>query len=328
MKAIVIEGNGGPKAALVFQDVPAPTPSAQDLLVAVRCAAVNRADLRRAASHFAASDQKRQAAIAGVEMAGEVTGMGAEVRGFAIGDRVMAMTGGAYAEQVCIDHRLALPVPDGFSWQEAAATPISFITAHDALVTAGQLQQSQTVLVQGGSTGAGIATVQIARLLGVGKIFATAGRPDKLAKIRALGCDVALNYREDDVVAEVRRNTSGIGVDLVIDIVGGSAAQVNIDALAIRGRIVCLGRVAGLEATINLDEFSRKRACMIGVTFRTRSLDERIEAVRRFSRDLLAALADRRIRPIVDSEFPLEEAARAQEHVRANHHFGKVLLRV
>jgi NADPH:quinone reductase-like Zn-dependent oxidoreductase len=261
-------------------------------------------------------------------MAGEVIRVGADVRGFVVGDRVMAMAGGAYAEQVCIDHRLAIPVPDGFSWEEAAATPISFITAHDALASAGGLQRGQSVLVQGGSTGAGIAAIQIARLLGAAKILATAGPPEKVSRIMALGCDVALSYRRDNVPEEVRRHTLGRGVDLVIDIVGGSAAQVNIDALAIQGRIVCLGRVAGVETTINLDEFSRKRACMVGVTFRTRTLDERIEAVQRFAAELLPALRDRRIHPVVDCVFPLADAARAQEHVRANLHFGKVLLQV
>lgn len=328
MKAIVIEGAGGPQAGLTLREVPDPKPAAQDLLVAVRTAALNRADLRRAANHFAGSDKSRQAAIAGVEMAGDVIAMGSEVSGFRIGDRVMAMAGGAYAEQVCIDHRLAIPVPEGFTWQEAAATPISFIAAHDALLSAGQVRSGATVLVQGGTTGAGIAAIQIARLVGAKTIFATGGVPEKLEKLRPLGCDVPLDYRKDDVAAQIMRHTASKGVDVVVDIVGGSAAQVNIEALAVCGRIVCLGRVAGVEATINLDEFSRKRAHMIGVTFRTRSLEERIKAVQLFRQDLLEALATRKIRPIIDSEIPLEQAASAQERMRANQHFGKIILRV
>lgn len=327
MKAVVIEGTG-PAATLALREVPDPKPGDTELLVAVRAAALNRADLRRAANHFAASDSSRPLAVAGVEMAGEVAAMGPGVQGFRVGDRVMAMAGGAYAEKVCIDHRLAIPVPDSLSWEEAAATPITFVTAHDALLTAGQLKSGETVLVQGGSTGAGIAAIQIAKLKGAKTVFATAGNPEKLAKLRTLGCDVALNYHEDDVAGIIKEQTAGKGVDLVMDIVGGSAAQVNIDALAIRGRIVCVGRVAGVDATMNLDEFSRKRAHMIGVTFRTRSLEERIDAVRFFRDDLLPALAAKQIRPVIDTEMPLASAAAAQERMRANQHFGKIILRV
>ncbi len=327
MKAIVIEG-AGPAATLALRDVPDPQPNDTELLVAVHAAALNRADLRRAANHFATSDGSRPIAIAGVEMAGEVVGVGAGATGYRVGDRVMAMAGGAYAERVCIDHRLVLPVPENLSWQEAAATPITFVTAHDALLTAGQMKAGETVLVQGGSTGAGIAAIQIAKLKGAKMVFATAGSKEKIARLRDLGCDVGLNYHEDDVAGMIKKHAAGKGVDLVIDIVGGSAAQVNLDALAIRGRIVCVGRVAGLEATMNLDEFSRKRAHMIGVTFRTRSLEERIDAVRYFQEDLLAALAAKKIHPVIDTEMPLASAAAAQERMRANQHFGKIILTV
>lgn len=327
MKAVVIEGIG-PAATLALREVPDPKWSDTELLVAVRAAALNRADLRRTANHFAASDSSRPVAIAGLEMAGEVAGMGAAVQGFRLGDRVMAMAGGSYAEKVCIDHRLAIPVPESLSWQEAAATPITFVTAHDALLTAGCMKPGETMLVQGGSTGAGIAAIQIAKLKGARTIFATAGNSEKLAKLRTLGCDVALDYRKDAVARIINERTDGKGVDLVIDIVGGSAAQVNIDALAIRGRVVCVGRVAGADATMNLDEFSRKRAHMIGVTFRTRSLEERIKAVRLFCDDLLPALAAKKIRPVIDTEMPLAAVAAAQERMRANQHFGKIILRV
>lgn len=326
MKAIVIENDGGPQAGLALREVPAPVPTENDLRVAVRAAALNRADLRRAANHFAGSDKSRQAAIAGVEFAGEVIGLGAAVRGYKVGDRVMAMGGGAYAEEACIDYRFAIPVPEGFTWQEAAATPVSFIAAHDAIVTAGGLKAGEDVLIQGGSTGAGIAAIQIAKLLGAKTVMAVAGDPGKLAQLTAIGCDVTLSYTKDDVAAAVMRRTNNKGVELVIDVVGGSAAQINIDSLAIRGRIVCLGRVAGLDATINLDEFSRKRAHMIGVTFRSRSLAERIEALRLFREQMVPALAAGKLRPVIDSEIPLARAAEAQERMRANLHFGKIVL--
>ena len=325
MKAITIEGNG-PGAALVLRDVPAPQPEPNDVLVAVRAAAVNRADLRRAATHFAASDKAGHAPIAGVEIAGVVIGLGASVKGYAIGDRVMGMAGSAYAEQVKVDHRLIVKVPATLDWQQAGSIPVSFITAHDALARAAALQPGETVLVQGASTGAGIAAVQIAKLMGARLVLGTAGEPRKLAGLARLGCDVPIDYRNDDFVRVVRQHTQDAGVDVVIDIVGGAAAQGNVDAARIAGRIVCLGRVAGVEATLNLDEFSRKRLTMIGITFRTRSLAERVAAIDRFRDELLPAIADGRVKPVVDRTFALAEAMAAQEYLRANKHFGKVLL--
>jgi len=327
MKAIVIDEALADRP-LRYQDVPEPVCGKSDLLIAVKAAALNRADLRRAATHFAASDKKNSLPIAGVELAGEVAALGADVTGFAVGDRVMAMAGGAYAEQAVIDYRLAIRVPPAMSWEEAAATPITFVTAHDALMNAASFKAGESVFVQGASSGAGIASVQIARLKGAAHVFGTAGSPDKLERLRALGCDVPINYRSEDFVAVIRERTQSRGADVVIDLVGSHTAQGNVDAAAIRGRIVCVGRVAGLDATMNLDEFSRKRIHMIGVTFRTRSMEERIAAVRAFCDDVLPALAQGTIRPVIDSVHPLREAAAAQERMRANQHFGKIVLKV
>jgi NADPH:quinone reductase-like Zn-dependent oxidoreductase len=308
--------------------VPDPICGKSDLLIGVKAAALNRADLRRAATHFAASEKDGGHPIAGVELAGEVAAIGADVTGFTIGDRVMAMAGGAYAEYAVIDHRLAIRVPSAMSWEDAAATPVTFVTAHDALTSIAALKTGETVFVQGASSGAGIASVQIARLKGAGQVFGTAGAPEKLERLRALGCDVPINYRSEDFVAVIRRHTQSRGADVIIDLVGSHTAQGNIDASAIPGRIICVGRVAGLDATINLDEFSRKRISMIGTTFRTRSMEERISAVRRFCEDVLPALAQGTVRPVIDSVFPLRDAGAAQERMRANQHFGKIVLKV
>jgi NADPH:quinone reductase len=327
MKAIVIDESKSGRP-LRYADVAEPVCGESDLLITVKAAALNRADLRRAATHFAASDKAASLPIAGVELAGEVAAIGSKVTGFKRGDRVMAMAGGAYAEVATIDYRLALRVPESMGWEQAAAIPITFVTAHDALTNAAELKRGEDVFVQGASSGAGIAAVQIARLLGARHVFGTAGVKAKLEGIRAVGCDVPIDYHSQNFVAVIRETTGGRGADIVIDLVGSHTAQGNVDASAITGRIVCVGRVAGLEATMNLDEFSRKRIRMIGVTFRTRSMEERIAAVQSFRDGILPALGEGKLKPVIDSVFPLSEAAAAQERMRENKHFGKIVLKV
>lgn len=278
-------------------------------------------------THFAASGKKGSPA-AGLELAGEVVAIGSEVTGFAIGDRVMAMASGAFAERAAIDYRFAVLVPQAMTWEVAAATPVSFIMAHNALIAAGAFTSGESVLVQGASSGAGIATVQIARLLGASEILGTAGSPDKLKRLQALGCGVTINYREDDTASVFRTHTKGRGVDVTVDFAGGNTLQKSIDSAAVHGRIVCAGRVAGVESTINIDEFSRKQLEMTGVTNRTRTLDERIQVVRAFRDDLLPALKKGTLVPLVDSIYALEDAEAAYQHMGTNTHFGKIVLKV
>lgn len=323
MRAIVIEGN-----SLRLREVPDPSLGPADLLVRVRATSVNRADLRRAAVHFKQSETAA-AAIAGLEMAGEVIGKGADVSSFAIGDRVMAMTGGGYAEMVAIDHRLALPVPAKFTWARAAATPTVYVTAHDALVSQGGVTAGTQLLVQGASTGTGIAAVQIAHAWKADRVFGTAGTDDKVARLRAFGCDTPINYRTSDVAKLVLEATQERGVDLVLDLVGRSAVAANIAAVAIKGRIICVGRVGGTTDEINLDEFARKRVTMTGTTFRTRTLDERTAVIRRFRNEMIPLFEDGTLTPVLDQrEFGFEEAEAAQAYMAENKHFGKIVLHV
>jgi NADPH:quinone reductase len=326
MKAIIIDETS-PARALRWEAVPEPTIERTDLLVAIRAAGVNRADLRRAVTHFSAST-KKPSPVAGLELAGEVVAVGADVSGFAVGDRVMAMASGAFAERASVDYRLTVKVPPSMTWETAAATPVSFITAHNALVTAGAFKAGESVLVQGASSGAGIATVQIARLKGASKIVGTAGSVAKLNRLKSLGCDVVINYRDDGFASTISEHTGSRGIDVTVDYAGGNMVQKNFEAAAVRGRIVCAGRVAGTEATINIDDFARKQLQMFGVTNRTRSLDERIEVVRAFRDDLMPALEQGRLTPVVDKVFSLEEAEAAQEYMKSNQHFGKIVLKV
>jgi len=333
MKAVTIERT--PEGATyVLTDVPEPDTGPDDLLVAVHASAINQADLRYAAAHFAASGPgsgpaRGQAAgpgIGGLELAGEVIALGERVTGFAVGDRVMAMTGRAWAERVPVDHRLVVPVPAGFGWRDAAATPVSYITAHDCVTAAARLKPGESLLVQGATSAAGLAVVQIASQAGAHPVVGTTSKQAKAERLRSLGCDVPLVRGAVDVPQAVRSATGGRGADVVVDILGGAAVPENIDAAALQGRIICLGRVSGSRGELDLDEFARKRITMTGITFRTRTFDERRAVVARFIREMLPALANKELRPVWDRVFDWADCSAAETYLRSGNQFGKVLL--
>jgi NADPH:quinone reductase len=325
MRAVVVEDAGSGRR-LVVADVAAPRPGPSDLLVGVRASGLNQADLRMAASHFAASEVRGGPAVAGLELAGEVLEVGSKVRGFEVGDRVMAMGGGAWAESAVLDHRLVIPAPDALTWIQAGASPISYVVAHDALSAAAGLRPGQSVLVQGATSAAGLACVQMARFLGASEIYGTSSTVAKLDRLRDVGCDVPIDRSSEDVAAVVGRGTGGRGVDVVIDVLGAGAVQQNIDSAVVSGRIVCLGRLAGSEVTFDIDEFSRKRITMIGVTFRTRTMDERVAVVARFIAEVVPALGTGSLQPVVDRSFRLDEIESALTYLRQSRRMGKVVL--
>jgi NADPH2:quinone reductase len=311
-----------------LRDVAAPTVGPMDLLVRVHAAGLNFADLYRTAAHYGSGDGPPVAAIAGLEMAGEIVGMGSGVTGFALGDRVMAMAGGAYAEYCKVDHRIALRVPALLGWHEAAATSVAFMTAHDALATAGALQAGETLVVQAASSTIGLAAMQIARLLGAGKIIATTSSADKVERLRDLGADLVIDRKEADFAQAVLKATGGHGADVIIENIGGETLPGDIQCSAVGARIVNVGRLGDWNATIDLNEHSRKRIKLIGVTFRTRSFEEPAEVARACERALGDALALGTLRPLIDRAFPLADASAAQDYLRTPGHFGKVVLDV
>jgi NADPH:quinone reductase len=328
MKAIVIHG-AGEGAELRLDDVPDPRPGPRELLVAVCAAALNRADLsQRAGRYRQQATAKDGPRIGGLEAAGEVVAVGAEVTRFQVGDRVMTPCSGGYAELLAVDERLPLPVPSALTWIEAAATPIAFVTEHDALVTNGRFAAGETVLVQAAGAAVGLAAVQIARFLGAGTLLGTVGGERQAQLCRSLGLDVAANRRTDSVTEVVAGATDGRGVDVVVDHVGGPALRDNLQMLAPDGRLVSVGRLGPVVGEIDLDELARKRLSVIGVSFRLRTLDQYGECVRRAGEALLPALGDGRLQPVVDSVFPLDQVEQAQRRMQANQHLGKIVLTV
>ena len=326
MKAIVIDktAEGG---SLVYRDVPDPVVGPDDLLVAVRACALNRADVLQRMGGYPQPGPKPEFEIPGLEYAGEVVEAGSRVEGFARGDRVMGLVpGGGYAELVSVPQRLALKVPDSLSWQEAGATPEVYITAHDALLQC-SLQAGERVLIHAVGSGVGVAGVQIAKAMGASQVFGTAGSAEKLASAAALGLDVGVNYREQDFAEVVREATDGAGVDVVLDVIGADYWERNLRALARQGRMIEVGLMSGADLeNASLGPLLMKRLQVRGTTLRARPLEQKAQATRAFEKSVLPHIASGRIKVVVDSVYPLSEAAAAQAHMEANANFGKIVL--
>ena len=321
MRAIIIQGAGA-DARLVEADLPAPEPAATELVVRVAFAGLNRAEL-----NLANSDHFKGQAVPGGEFAGQVVGMGPDCRGFALGDRVMGLGRGSHAEQACIDYRLAMKVPAGLDLRTAAALPACYMTAHNALCTEGGLQAGEAVLVQGAASGVGIAVVQLARLFGAGRVIGVGRSAEKLERLRNEGLDegvVAEGAWHERVVAAC----GGGGADLIVDMVGGGALSGNLASAALKARIVAVGRLGGQSDMLDINTLAFKRLRLIGVSFRSRSLEERAEIAKAFERAVLPAVASGAFCPVIDRVFPLSEVKAAHDLLRRNAHFGKTLLEI
>ncbi len=325
--AIIPGPDGG---RLELREVPDPEPKPEELFIRVKATAVNRADVYQLQGTYPkpAAGSDASPTIAGLECAGEVAGMGEKVTGWSAGDRAMAMCQGGYAELATVDYRLAVRVPGRFTWEEAAAIPVSFMTEHNALITNGRLQKGESVLIHAVSSGAGVAAVQIAKLFGAKPVIGTGGNQTKLDAVGALGLDLGINHHRENFAEAVLAATKNAGVNLIIDHVGAPYLQDNLRCLALKGRLVSVGRLAGKAAPIDLDYLALKRLHLIGVTFRTRTLDERIAIARLFAADLLPGFEDGRLRPVVDRVFPLPRAAEAQAYMAGNLHLGKIVLTI
>ncbi len=323
MKAVVITGDG-----LEVRELPVPEPRANEVLVRVAACGLNRADLIMAAGkpHGALGGADT---VAGLEWAGEVAAVGDEVPEFRPGDAVMCSGAGGYAEYAVTDWGRVCPLPRAAKGPvEGATLPIALQTMHDALVTNGRLAAGESVLIQGASSGVGLMAIRIAKLKGAGTVLATSRDAGRRARLTEFGADLALDPSDPAWVEQAREATGGEGVDLTIDQVTGALANQTMQATAVLGRIVNVGRLGGFTAEFDFDLHALKRIDFIGVTFRTRTVDE-VRAINAAMRaDIWEAVEDGTLRLPVDRTFPLEQAAEAQAHMRANAHFGKIVLTV
>jgi putative PIG3 family NAD(P)H quinone oxidoreductase len=253
---------------------------------------------------------------------------GDAVRGFAPGDRVMALlAGGGYAERAVVHAGSALRVPDGLSLRDAGAVPEVFLTCHLTLFDIAGVRSGQTVLVHGGGSGIGTAAIQMLRRAGA-RVFVTAGSDDKCERSRALGAELAVNYRSQDFAEAVRERTGGQGVDVVLDSIGAPYLERNVQVLARGGKLVLIGLMGGARAELDLGSVLSRHLWITGSTLRMRPVDEKAALVRSFLARFGDDLASGAIRPIIDCELPLAEAQAAHDRVEASQHFGKVVLRV
>jgi NADPH:quinone reductase-like Zn-dependent oxidoreductase len=316
----------GPEGAVFeLRETQVPTPGPGQVVVAVRAAGVNRGELIRGAQ-VRASQPAASPARAGGEFAGEIAALGEGVSGWKPGDRVMGRTAGSYASHVAASQRALMRIPEGMGWAEAAAIPNVFVTAHDALVTNGAAAPGEAVMVTAGPSGVGTAAIQIARHIGANPVLATTRTPAKAGGLRALGAHEVVDTRQAGWVDAVLRATDGRGVDVIIDHVGGSMLLGNIEVLALKGRLVSVGRNAGFVGECNLDEIARKRARIIGVTFRTRTPEESLACSERFAAHLMEAVTKGALKPVLDRTFPFERLHDAHKYMLGDTQTGKIVL--
>jgi|GEM_PF-3204 len=324
MRAVIAAGAGGPEV-LGIGDVPVPEPGSDQVLVRVRAAALNQADLLQRSGEFPAPPGESE--ILGVEIAGDVAACGANVR-LPIGSAVFGLVGGgAYADYCLLDGEMAIPIPSGFSYAEMAAVPEVFFTADTVLFELGKLAAGQSVLVHGGGSGVGSACIQMARNAGA-RAACTVGSDAKAASARALGAELAIDYKTRDFVRDALDWTDGAGVDLVVDIVGTAYFERNLAVLRDGGCMVHVGVMSGTRCELDLDAILLKRLQLKGTIMRSRPIEAKRVIARRFRERWLPLLAARELRPVVDSVFPLAEAAQAHGRMERSEHFGKIVLDV
>lgn len=324
MKAwFAVPGPAG--ATFELREIPVPAPGSGQVVVAVRAAGTNRGELIRGAQ-LRSSNPGASAARAGGEFAGEIVTLGDGVSGWKQGDRVMGRGAGSYAEYVVAPQRALMRIPDGMAWAEAAAIPNVFVTAHDALVTNAAVTPGEAVMVTAAPSGVGTAAVQIARHLGANPVLATTRSPAKATVLRALGAHEVVDTRAAGWVDVVLGATAGRGVDVIIDHVGGPMLPDNIRALALKGRLVSVGRNAAWAGECDLDEVARKRARIIGVTFRTRTPEESLVCSERFAAHLLDAFTKGALKPVLDRTFPFARLAEAHAYMLSDAQVGKIVL--
>ena len=312
-------------ATLDLRDVPQPEPGAGQVLVRMRAAALNRGEF--IIGHGLHGKPGTAKAI-GMEGAGDVVALGSAVTTLKTGDRVMGRCPAAFSEYAVMDVREAMPVPATLSWEEAASIPLTFLVVYDMLVLQGRLAAGEWLLINGVSSGVGVAALQMARALGA-KVIGTSGSADKLARLKPLGLEVALCTRSADFHDDVMQATGGKGVNLVVNTVGGSVFAENVRCAAFEARLATVGYVDGvLKAEIDIEALHARRLTLFGVSNKQRTPDQRAQSLPAFVADVLPALADGRIKPLVDRIFPFAELAAAKACMEANQHLGKIVLTI
>ncbi|WP_055621106.1 NAD(P)H-quinone oxidoreductase [Streptomyces sp. JHA19] len=323
MHAITITEPGGPEA-LVWQEVPDPVAGEGEVLVEVVAGAVNRADLLQRQGFY--DPPPGSSPYPGLECSGRIAEVGPGVSGWAVGDEVCALlAGGGYAEKVAVPAGQLLPVPEGVTLTRAAALPEVVCTVWSNVFMIAHLRPGETLLIHGGSSGIGTMAIQLAKAVGA-KVAVTAGSKEKLDRCAELGADILINYREQDFVEEIREATGGAGADVILDIMGAKYLDRNVRALAANGRLAIIGLQGGVKGELNLGALLAKRAAISATSLRSRPLEEKAAIVAAVREHVWPLVKAGHVRPVVDREIPMNDAAEAHRVVEESGHVGKVLL--
>ncbi len=318
----MLREKGGPEV-LSIEDVPAPIPGPEEVVVRLVSTALNRADLLQRMGLYPGPPMEYE--IPGMEYAGTISQVGQRVSDWSVGDPVMGIVGGgAYAEELVTHERTLLPIPDGVPLADAAAIPEVFMTAYDALVLQGGLTTGRWALVHAGASGVGTASIQIAKALGA-LIIVTASTA-KVSACQALGADVVVDYTSNDFAEVVKKVTSGRGVDVVLDVVGGEYTIRNIKSLRTGGRIIQVGVMGEGKVDLPLGLLLMKRASIIGTTLRSRPLEDKITLAQRVTAELLPRFGDGTLHPVIDSRYGFDQIAEAHAYMESNANIGKILI--
>lgn len=325
MKCIQISKPGGPEVLLPAERA-APAPKANEILVKVAAAGVNRPDVLQRLGKYAVPPDASD--LPGLEIAGEVAACGADVKKWNIGDKVCALVhGGGYAEYCVTPEVQALPVPRGLSMVEAASLPETFFTVWSNVYDRARLAPGESLLVQGGSSGIGVTAIQMAAAMG-NRVFATAGSDEKCAACVKLGAEKAINYRTQDFGAEIKAATGGKGVDVILDMVGGDYVPRELKCLADEGRLVFIASLGGAKAEIDIFEIQRRRVTLTGSTLRPRPVAFKGAIAKSLREKIWPLIEAGKIKPVVYQTFPLAQASEAHRLMESSQHIGKIVLEV
>ena len=319
-------GSGGSPDVLVLNDGPMPEVGAGEVLIKVACAGVNRPDVLQRSGRY--PPPSNASPYIGLEVAGEIAAVGQGVDEWKKGDRVCALTnGGGYAEFATAPAGQVLPVPQGLSMVEAAALPENYFTVWANVIEGGRLQKGETVLIHGGTSGIGITAIQMAKAWGA-RVLCTVGTPEKVAAARQVGADAAINYRSQDFVTEVSKLTEGKGVNLILDMVGGSYIERNLRCLALEGRLVQIAFLQPSRVEVDWMALMLKRLTFTGSTLRPRSSAEKARIAGELRTHIWPLLEQKKMAPVIYREFPLADAAGAHRLMETSEHIGKIMLKV
>ena len=325
MRAVEISKPGGPEV-LNLVERPRPEPKPHEILIKVAAAGVNRPDVLQRSGNYPVPPDASD--LPGLEVAGEVVGLGSSAKTYKLGDKVCALVhGGGYAEYVTAPEVQALPVPKGLSLVEAASLPETFFTVWGNVYDRAKLAPGETLLVQGGTSGIGVTAIQMAAATG-NRVFATAGSEEKCAACVRLGAKQAFNYRTQDFVAEVNAATGGQGVNVILDMVGGDYVPRELKCLAEEGRLVFIAYLRGPKTELNIDALMRRRLTLTGSTLRPRSVEFKGYLARNLRDKIWPLIESGRIKPEIYKSFALEDAAEAHRLMESSQHIGKLVLTV